>query len=51
MSDKKLGEGQQQWEEYERPRLTVLGNARELLAGGQGSVVDTIDSELTQPTG
>jgi hypothetical protein len=32
-------------EGYETPRLTPLGNARELLAGAEGSVVDALDPE------
>jgi hypothetical protein len=52
MSDKRLDEGQvQRGEQYEPPRLTPLGNARELLAGAQGSVLDAIDQVTTQQGG
>lgn len=30
-------------EGYEKPRLKPLGNARELLAGAEGSIVDSLD--------
>jgi hypothetical protein len=36
---------------YEPPRLIPLGNARDLLAGGQGSVVDALDPLTSQSSG
>jgi hypothetical protein len=35
---------------YEAPRLIVLGNARDLLAGGSGSQDDASCGEATIPT-
>lgn len=36
---------------YERPVLTPIGNARDILAGGFGSVDDAPDIEPTRTSG